>query len=175
MISNENVHRVLVDFAESVISSSRDKLQSKNSTGDLSESLDYKLKVSKNSFDLDLLMAEYGKFVDKGVSGTINKYNTPYSFKSKGGKRGLKGMPPPKAFDKWNIIKGRAFRDEKGRFLKRKQLNFATAVGVFKYGIKPSRFFTTSFDDAFNLLPKELVDAYGLDIKQFMDFTLNNE
>ena len=42
-------------------------------------------------------MEDYGIFQDRGVSGVKNKYNTSYSYKSKGGKRGLKGMPPSKA------------------------------------------------------------------------------
>ena len=42
-------------------------------------------------------MLQYGEFLDKGVKGVKqgdSKQTPKYSFKSKGGKRGLKGMPP---------------------------------------------------------------------------------
>ena len=117
-------------------------------------------------------MEDYGEFQDKGVSGIEQKYNTPFSYKSKGGKRGLKGMPPPKAFDKWNIKRGLAPRDEKGKFLSRKQINFLVALKIFKKGIKPSLFFTKPFQSAFNKMPDELVEAYGLDVEEFLKYTL---
>ena len=120
-------------------------------------------------------MEDYGKFQDKGVSGIEQKYNTPYSYKSKGGKRGLKGMPPPKAFDKWNIKRGLAPRDDKGKFLSRKQTNFLVALKIFKKGIKPSLFFTKPFEKAFERLPDELVEAYGLDVEQFLEYTINKK
>ena len=49
-------------------------------------------------------MLQYGEFLDKGVKGVKqgdSKANPKYSFKSKGGKRGLKGIAS--AFDKWSI------------------------------------------------------------------------
>ena len=83
-------------------------------------------------------------------------------------------MPPPKAFDKWNIRRGRAERDKSGRFLSRKQLNFKTALGVFMFGIKPSMFFTKPFNKAFENLPDDIVEAFGLDISKFIQTTRNN-
>jgi hypothetical protein len=174
MLTLENTEKVLSEFAEYVISGAKANLkkQKKNTSGKLDKSLDYKIKVTKNSIQLDFLGEDYLEFIDKGVSGIKKKYNTPFSYKKKGG---LKGMPPPSAFDKWNVKKGRAARDDKGRFLSRKQLNFATAVGVFYYGIKPSKFFTSPFEMAFDSLPNELVEAYGLDVEEFIKLTLKNK
>ena len=101
-------------------------------------------------------MEAHGVFQDKGVSGKEKKYNTPYSYKSK--------MPPTKALDKWVVRRGIAPRDAKGRLISRQSLKFAIAKGIFKNGIKPSLFFTKPFEAAYDRLPDELVEAYGIDI-----------
>jgi len=158
------------------IKQARKNLEDKgiNASGRLSSRFMQSYNVGENSIEGTITGEDYAKFIDLGVKGVKSgKSLGGFKFKSKGGKRGLKGMPPPKAFDKWNIIRGRAGRDEKGKFLTRKQLNFKTAVGVFNYGIKPSKFFSSAFEDEFNKLPKELIEAYALDVETFMEFILN--
>tara|TARA_R110000796_G_scaffold192265_2_gene308957 strand:+ start:569 stop:1108 length:540 start_codon:yes stop_codon:yes gene_type:complete len=165
----------LQTFLDDVIKKSKANLNNKgiNASNNLSNSFDSSLKVSKNSFEATILSEDYAKFIDRGVEGVKSgKSLSGYKYKSKGGKTGLKGMPPPKAFDKWNIKRGRAGRDEKGRFLTRKQLNFRTAVGVFNYGIKPTKFFTDPFEEEFKNLPNDLIEAYGLDVEEFIKFIL---
>lgn len=173
MLEPTKLKEILEEFAQHVINGAKDQLrtQGKNTSNKLRDSLDYNVKVSKNSIQLDILAEDYLAYIDKGVSGIKTVYSTPFSYKKT---TGLKGMPPPSAFDKWNIKKGRADRDEKGRFLTRKQLNFRTAVGIFYYGIKPSKFFTTPFENAFKSLPDEIIEAYGLDIESFIELTLKN-
>ena len=178
----KNVSNELNRFAKYVISQSRANLTrgKKNSSNKLYNSLDSNVKVSKNSFELTFLMEEYGVFQDKGVKGTKSNYlenkNSPFSYKSKGGKNGLKGMPPPKAFDKWIVRKGlKGIRNKKGQFISRKSLQFMIARSVFEKGIKASMFFTKPFEKAFKNLPKELVDAYRLDVEQLIKTTVNNK
>ena len=90
-----NVKDELNRFAKYVISQSRANLtrQEKNSSKELYNSLDSEVKVSANSFSLSFLMAEYGVYQDKGVSGVKKKYNTKYAYTTK--------MPPPSKMDKW--------------------------------------------------------------------------
>jgi len=173
-VNNQRTKIALENFAKGVISRAKNNLtaQGKNASKELYNSLGYDLSVGKNSFSLSINAEDYLEFQDKGVSGVEQKYNTPYSYKRKGGEGSLKGMPPPSAFDKWNITKGRAGRSTLGTFLPRKSLNFATAVGVFKFGIKPTYFFTNPFENAFNRLPDELVQAYALDVEDFLKFAV---
>ena len=106
-------------------------------------------------------MEEYGIYQDRGVSGKKRKYNTPFSYKDK--------MPPPKALDKWMVrrnIKGT--RDAQGRFIKRKSLQYLLARSIYNKGIKPSNFFTKSFEQAFDKLPEDMVKAYRLDLEEFL-------
>jgi len=177
-----NINKELNRFAKYVISQSRANLTrgKKNSSKELYNSLDSNLKVSKNSFELTFLMEEYGVFQDKGVKGTKSNYvenkDSPFSYKSKGGKNGLKGMPPPKAFDKWIVRKGlKGIRDKKGQFISRKSLQFMIARSVFEKGVKASLFFTKPFEKAFKGLNKELVEAYKLDVEALMKNSINSK
>ena len=73
----ENVQKELNRFAKYVVTQSRSNLtrQKKNASKQLWQSIDYDLKVSKNSFQLEFLMEDYGIFQDKGVSGTEKMFN----------------------------------------------------------------------------------------------------
>ena len=164
-----NVKDELNRFAKYVISQSRANLtrQKKNSSKELYNSLDSEVKVSANSFSLSFLMAEYGVFQDKGVSGVKKKYNTKYAYTTK--------MPPPSKMDKWIVKKGIAPRDKDGKFISRKSLQFMIARSIFNNGIKPSLFFTKPFEKAFKGLNKDLVEAYKLDVEKLMENSINNK
>lgn len=129
------------------------------------------VKVTDRSLEFEIKMADYGVFQDKGVSGIKQKYNTPYSYTTK--------MPPPSKLDKWTVKKGIAPRDDKGRFISRKSLQFAIARSIFYKGIKPSLFFTTPFQKYAKGLPKELETAFALDTEALLAFVtkqqLNNK
>ena len=157
-------------FGKYVVQQSRSKLtqSNKNISNRLYESLGYELKVMPNSFSMAFLMENYGEYQDKGVSGTEVKYNTPYKYTNK--------MPPPSAFSQWVVRKGlKGTRDASGRFVSRKGLQFAIAKSIFKKGIKPSLFFTKPFEAAFKNLPNDIVEAYGLDVENFLKTTINNK
>ena len=157
-------------FGKYVVQQSRSKLtqSNKNVSKRLYESLGYDLKVMPNSFSMAFLMENYGEYQDKGVSGTEVKYNTPYKYTNK--------MPPPSAFSQWVVRKGlKGTRDASGRFVNRKGLQFAIAKSIFKKGIKPSLFFTKPFEEAFKNLPNDIVEAYGLDVENFLKTTINNK
>lgn len=175
-MERDEVQKTLDKFIERVVNQSKRSLtlQSKNKTRKLHKSISGDAKVNPNSFELSFSMEDYGKFQDRGVKGvggrkadgstwrrhrvTRNGFdlNRPYSFKSL--------RPPASAFrtDKINrpVSLGRSF---------------ATAETVYRQGIRTSEFFTKPFESAFRDLPDELVEAYGLDIEDFLDFALNTE
>jgi len=167
-MDKEETYNALKRFQQYVVRESRSNLKrmKKNSSNKLYQSIKGSVKVNANSFELDIQMLPYGQFQDKGVSGKKKKYNTPYSYKDK--------MPPARVFDKWVVRKGIAPRNEKGQFQNRKGLSFAIARGIYMNGIKPSLFFTKPFEKAFKKLSPELVEAYGLDVAELMEFTLPN-
>ena len=62
-----DVKNSLDKFGKSVVKQSRTQLtkKKKNASKALYNSIDYDLKVSKNSFELSFSMEDYGTFVDK--------------------------------------------------------------------------------------------------------------
>ena len=169
MLVREEVQKELDRFRKYVVQQSRSNLtkSKKNSSKNLYNSIKGVSKANKNSISLYFEMLDYGEFQDKGVSGKFKKYSTPFSYRDK--------MPPTKALDKWIVKKGIAPRDEKGRLMNRQSLKFAIARSIFKNGIKPSLFFTKPFEKGYKTLPKELIDAYGLDITKIFTDTIDTK
>ena len=170
MLDNKNTYNYLNSFAKYVIQQSRSNLTNKGKNVDkkLYNSLDSEIEVGANSFRLAFLMENYGEFQDKGVSGTKRKYNTPFSYKSK--------RPPLKPILDWVTKRRFQFKNkESGKFMSYKSTAYLVAGGILKNGIKPSLFFTKPFEKAFERLPDELVEAYGLDVEQFLQYTLNKK
>ena len=165
----KETEKYLNDFAKYVIQQSRSNLTKgdKNVNKNLYNSLDKEIEVGANSFRLAFLMEDYGKFQDKGVSGTERKYNTPFSYKSK--------SPPLKPITDWVKNRRFQFRQKNGKFMSYQSTAFLVRNSIFKKGIKPSLFFTKPFEKAFERLPDELVEAYGLDVEQFLEYTINKK
>ena len=157
----DKVEKILNKFAKYVVQQARTQLtkKKKNASKKLYKSIDYRVNKYKDSIDLLFNMEEYGFFQDLGVSGKKKKYKTPYTYKTK--------MPPSKAFSKWVIRKGlKGVRNEEGKFIPRKSLQYIIARSIFMNGIKPSFFFTKPFQAAFKNIPKELKEAFIFDIEQ---------
>ena len=161
----ERFKEALELFRNQVINEAKANLRKEGKGGgDLERSIEGSdVKVTERSLEFEIKMNDYGVFQDKGVSGVKKKYSTPYSYKSK--------MPPPSKLDKWTVKKGIAPRDEKGRFMSRKSLQFLIARSIFYNGIKPSLFFTKPFEKYAKGLPKELEKAFALDTASFLEFT----
>ena len=171
------VKKALDKFGSSVIKQSRTQLtkKKKNASKGLYDSLDYNLKVSKNSFELSFLMEDYGKFIDKGVKGvggtkadgskwkTKRVTNNEYKYKSK--------RPPASAFSQWTVRRGIAPRNKAGQFTTRRGLMFAIANSVYHTGLETTNFFTKPFEDAFKQLPEDLVEAFGLQVDELLKNT----
>ncbi len=153
------------------------KKGSYNASGKLTDSIKPVQTTEKGGVvesGIDMLL--YGEFIDKGVKGVESgKSLANYKYTSKGGKQGLKGMPPPKAFDKWSIRRKIAPRDDKGRFLPRKSVNFGLAVSVFKYGIAPTMFLTKPFKKYTNNIATEVGEAFGEDTMKYITMILKDK
>lgn len=167
-MNQSEVQKELELFKKRVIQQAKSNLtkMGKNSSGALHKGLKGDVTVFKTgNFALEFDLGKYGEFQDKGVSGKKKKYNTPFSYKSK--------MPPSKVFEQWVKNKGIKGRDKKGRFITTKSLTFLIARGIFNNGIKPSLFFTKPFENEYKKLSSDLVTAFGLDIDEFLKYTVN--
>ena len=159
----KETREALNNFGKFVVQQARTRLTKgrKNVSKKLYNSLGYKINATQDSISVIFEMEDYGKFQDQGVSGIKKKYETPFSFKSK--------MPPSKAFSQFIVRKNiKGSRDEKGRFVSRKSLQYLIARSVYMRGIKPSMFFTKPFNQAFDKLPPELQEKFGIDIENII-------
>lgn len=159
----DNVKILLDEFAKYVIEQARTNLTKgkKNASKNLYDSLEFDFNVTENSIGIDFNAEDYWEFVDKGVSGTEKKYNTPFKYTNK--------KPPVDAmirFARTKRIKPR--NRETGRFITNKQFGFALSNYIFKQGIKPSHFFSKPFEKRLPELVNSIGDAYGDDLDQFI-------
>ena len=141
----EALERYLNSFGKYIIKQSRANLsrKKKNVSKELYNSLEFKVVKTTEGFSVQFFMSDYGTFIDKGVSGTkkINEYTTydgrkvesPYKYRGK--------RPPMRVFDKWIIRRGIAPRDEQGKFISRKSLQYLIANKIYTQGIQGISFF----------------------------------
>jgi hypothetical protein len=154
-IKTKNTEAALDKFGKYLVKEARKNLtrKKKNNTKALYNSLDYEVNVMPNSLTFDFLMEEYGEWVDKG---------------RRAGK-----MPPVSAIEKWVEQRKIQFRDNKGRFETYRTTAFLIARSIKKRGIPATNFYTRPFNLGFAKLPRELTEAYALDVTEFLDYTLN--
>lgn len=167
----------LETFARTVVREAKNlaRKKFKKTSGNLEGSIGYVLNVYENSFNLEFTLAAtndgvpYGSFMDLGVRGSKSNYianrNSPYKFS------GNKKSIPPQALDKWLVRKGIAPRDKEGRFIDRKTIKFLIARSIYEKGIEARKYFTKPFEDNYEKLPSDVVDAFGLDIDEFFELT----
>lgn len=164
-LSVENKKIALKNFADNVtrlvrinVGSTRvvnGKRRKIDTTGKLRSSISYTLDVTPNSFTMAFLMEEYGKYVDEG-------------------RKPGKGAPP-EVIERW--VKQKPIRPRlDGSFVKVtdarvKSLAYLINRKIKEEGIEPTRFFTEPFEKEFKKLPQDLVEAFALDIEDFLRFT----
>ena len=169
----KNVDEVLNAYAEYVVDSAKKNLvDERKSLGDLYKSVSYKYEKSQDLFLLDFLMEDYGTFVDKGVRGKTSTYPetsaalSQFQYGSgnfpKGGlTEGIKGWLEKKRFQ---------WRDKKGRFMSYDTMTYLISRSIYNKGLKANLFFTTPFELGLQNLPKQLTDAFSLDIENAIIF-----
>lgn len=193
-----NTKESLEKFRKFVAQQSRSRLTKgkKNDSKGLYKKLDGVLKVSPNSFKLSWDLG-YGTFQDLGVKGADPSKvspnakitgqqapNSPYRFGT-GSARGKWGQFVA-SLEKWAKRKNLRLREFKtvngkkvstGKYVKGnyKSIAYVVASNIYNRGLKPSLFFTKPFEQGFKKLPDELLEAYGLDVEEFLQFTLNKK
>jgi|LakMenEpi03Aug12_release.lakeMendotaPanAssembly.Ray.scaffolds.fasta_scaffold562275_2 hypothetical protein len=151
-----NQHQTISQFFNEYCDTLRNRVPV--ASGELAKSIDF---VINDDNTIEILMANYGKYLDKGVSGTERKFNTPYSYTNR--------MPPASVFDKWIVRKGIAPRNGRGQFQSRKGLQFAIARSIYKNGIRPTLFISIDFDAKMNQFANILANSVADDLMDEID------
>lgn len=103
-------------------------VSNKVASGTLARSIEVQTKQGpNNTTELQVLMAEYGQFVQSGrLPG--------------------KGFVPVGSLLKWIKQRGLKGRDKKGKFIKDKSFAFAIQQNIKKFGIRPANFIDVSIE-----------------------------
>ena len=176
MLTKGHTREALEVFKQAVINQSRSMLtkKRKNVTKKLFNSIDGKVKVMPNSISLTFEMEDYAYFQDLGVKGAKSTYplTARYGTLAKFGSGRGGGGSLSDSIQEWVKRRRFQFRDKKGKFMSYQSTAFLITRSIWNKGLKPSLFFTKPFENAYKNLPKELIEAYGLDIEEFLEFTL---
>ena len=146
--------------------------QNKSSTGVLRQSIDVNVLRIDTRLKYQILMEEYGTFLDKGVNGRLRKFGAPFSFK-KGNipRKAAMEFIAAKGITKWKNKSGKVVIDVnklsvktgQSKSVKRankfKAIAFLAGRAIANYGIKPTNFFTDVIND-------EWVDDLKLNIEK---------
>lgn len=162
------LERYLNSFGKKVVRQAKDNLAAAGKEGALERSISFFITAQKGLITIKFKMASYGKFVDKGVSGTEKERSfkdykgktlkSPFGYKKSKGH----SQPPTKALDKWIVKKGIAPRDEKGKFMSRQSIKFLIARSIGKKGIQGISF----FQKPLMLAMKDFNSNFGSEIKE---------
>jgi hypothetical protein len=174
----QNVERYLNSFGKYIIKQARTNLtkKKKNVNKELYNSLKFTVeRKGQGDYSVKFFMANYGTFVDKGVSGTEQQQmykNTqnrvelsPYKYTVK--------QPPSGIIEKWIRARGLKGRDAKGRFITNKSLAYLISRSIKRKGIKGISFFSRPMflglkrfgKDILSELKKDIINEVKKDIE----------
>tara|TARA_R110002020_G_scaffold182359_2_gene377735 strand:- start:2274 stop:2828 length:555 start_codon:yes stop_codon:yes gene_type:complete len=180
-MKSKNIVKYLNSFGKYVVKQSRTNLTKgkKNADKGLYNSIEFKVIADKKGFTVQFSMESYGKFVDKGVSGTDKKRTykdysgktvpSPYKYKSK--------QPPSSIIEKWIKTKGLRGRVDKkwkgagnrgGQFITDKSFAFLIARSIKEKGIKGISFFQRPLELGIKRLGNNILKGIREDITQVL-------
>ena len=167
-METKNVERYLEAFGKQVVNRAKANLgKKKGGSTKLATTIKFEVKPDADGFVVKFYMADYGTFLDKGVSGNKQKQSyknyenqtesSPYSYRTK--------QPPPDILAKWISKKGLKGRDKKtGRFISHKSLAFLIGRKIKRDGIKSLSFFQKPLGLGLKQFGKDLLGAITTDI-----------
>jgi len=168
-MKTKNLEKYFNSFGKKVVNQAKGILNKKKGGGtNLAQSIKFKVsKDAQGNVSIKFDMAPYGKYVDKGVSGTQQKQKftdykgksmaSPYKYTTK--------QPPTGILDKWVVKKGIAPRDAGGRFIARKSLVYLIARSIKLKGIKSLAFFQKPLGLALKKFGKGMMQGLKKDIE----------
>ena len=177
-METQNIERYLNSFGKQVVNRSKANLgKSKGGNTKLAQSIRFEVEPDANGLVVKFYMADYGAFLDKGVSGNKKKQSfknyknqtesSPYSYTTK--------QPPANILAKWISRKGIKGRDKKtGRFISNMSLAFLIGRKIKRDGIKSLSFFQKPLGLGMKEFGKDLLGAITTDITDSLSTTKVN-
>jgi hypothetical protein len=132
------------------------------------------LELNGTTFSMAIDMNYYGDFLNKGVSGTRNKFNSPYSFKKE-------SVSPAfnKSLRKWITKRGIPIQSRysntrnltksaraKKQIDEKTKMAYAIGMGIKREGIEPTHFIDDALSEkSIETFAQSLADALGRSIE----------
>jgi hypothetical protein len=140
----EKLKRYLNSFGKQVVNRAKGGLQRQKGKTKLEQTIKFDIVQQGDNYQVVFTMAEYGTYLDKGVSGTKVKQKfknyqnkvitSPYKYTTK--------QPPANILAKWISKKSIKGRDKKtGRFISNMSLAYLIGKKIKRDGIKSLAFF----------------------------------
>lgn len=174
-MNTQSLENYLNSFASQVVKESKGILKSDKGNTALGDSIKAVVSTDANGYSVKFYMADYGTFLDKGVSGNKKKRSflnykgknesSPYSYKAKG--------PPIDILSKWVKKKGLKPKGYgKGRDKKTGQYISGLAIYISKKirvkGIPSISFFQKPLGDAYKDLGKNILKEFKKDVQLYI-------
>ena len=167
-MDTKNIEKYLNSFGKQVVNRAKANLgKAKGGSTKLATTIKFEVVPDADGFVVKFYMADYGAFLDKGVSGNKKKQSyknyenkmqsSPYSYTTK--------QPPADILSKWIKKKGIKGRDKKtGRFITNMSLAFIIGRKIKRDGIKSLSFFQKPLGLGLKQFGKDLLGAITTDI-----------
>ena len=167
-MDTKNIENYLNSFGKQVVNRAKANLgKAKGGSTKLATTIKFEVKPDADGFVVQFFMADYGTFLDKGVSGNKKKQSfknyenqsesSPYKYTTK--------QPPSGILAKWIKKKGIKGRDKKtGRFISNLSLAFLIGRKIKRDGIKSLSFFQKPLGLGLKQFGKDLLGAITTDI-----------
>lgn len=174
-MKTDNIERYLNSFANNVVEDSKKLLYSEKGSTALGSSIRAKVEAEPNGFSVKFYMADYGTFLDKGVSGSKKKRSftnikgrkesSPYSYTTKG--------PPIDILSKWIKKKGiKGHGMKKGRSKNTGQYISGLAIYISHKikirGIKSLSFFQKPLHLWYDKLQDDFLKEFTKDVSLYI-------
>jgi hypothetical protein len=166
-----NLERYLNSFGASVVKQARGILGGVKGNTALASTIRFEVQEEAQGYSTKFYMADYGTFLDKGVSGNTvkrsyknwqsNTLSSPYKYTNK--------QPPPDILAKWIKKKGIKGRDPKtGRFISNMSLAFIIGRKIKRDGIQGISFFQKPLGLEFRKLKDEIMAEFKVDVEAYI-------
>jgi hypothetical protein len=166
----KNVEQYLNSFGANVVKDAQTFLSNEKGSTDLANTIRFEVTATKDGFSTKFYMADYGRYIDQGVSGNKKtqsytdykgiQQTSQFKYKTK--------QPPPSILTRWIKKKGIKGRDKKGRFITHKSLAFLIGRSIKKRGIKSLSFFQKPFGIWYGQLQHDLLKEVKEDIQTYL-------
>lgn len=175
---NSLIEEAVVRFVNSLSDAMKSNLTEKDAyyaDSDLVQSIiTLPLESNGTTFSMGIDMNYYGDFLNKGVSGTRNKFNSPYSFKKE-------SVSPAfnKSLRKWITKRGIPIQSRysqtrnltksaraKKQIDEKTKMAYAMGMGIKREGIEPTHFIDDALSEkSIETFAQSLADALGRSIE----------